>query len=124
MLDLNKMELPTEAGPTAGTGGGDVPACIKDYASGENVIARVDPVFTEHRFNAVPVRIIIDKDRQGKTHSLSQRISGSGKEPSPTPSEMEIQAVPAGPAAGRSGNRDYVWTRAPFNDAFAGESSD
>ncbi len=72
MLDLNKMELPTEAGPTAGLGGGDVPACIKDYASGENVIARVDPVFTEHRFNAVPVRIIIDKTGKVKhIHFLS-----------------------------------------------------
>jgi hypothetical protein len=62
MLDLNKMELPAEANPTGGTGGGDVPVCIKDYAREENVIARVDPVFSEHRFNAVPVRIIIDKE--------------------------------------------------------------
>lgn len=72
MLDLNKMELPAEANPTAGTGGGDVPVCIKDYASGENVIARVDPVFTGHRFNAVPVRIIIDKEGKVKhIHFLS-----------------------------------------------------
>ncbi len=62
MLDLNRIELPAEASPTGGTGGGDVPLCIKDYASGDHVIARVDPVFTEHRFNAVPVRIIIDKE--------------------------------------------------------------
>ena len=72
MLDLNKMELPAEAGPTAGTGGGDAPVCIKDYAQGENVIARADPVFTEHRFNAVPVRIIIDKEGRVKhVHFLS-----------------------------------------------------
>jgi hypothetical protein len=72
MLDLNRMELPTEANPTAGTGGGDVPVCIKDYARDENVIARVDPVFTEHRFNAVPVRIIIDKEGKVKhIHFLS-----------------------------------------------------
>jgi len=72
MLDLNKMELPAEANPTAGTGGGDVPVCIKDYASGENLITRVDPVFTEHRFNAVPVRIIIDKEGKVKhIHFLS-----------------------------------------------------
>ena len=70
MLDLNKMELPAEAGPTVGAG--DVPVCIKDYASGENVIARVDPVFTERRFNAVPVRIIIDKEGKVKhVHFLS-----------------------------------------------------
>jgi hypothetical protein len=72
MLELNKMELPAEANPTAGTGGGEVPVCIKDYASGDNVAARVDPVFTEHRFNAVPVRIIIDKEGRVKhIHFLS-----------------------------------------------------
>jgi hypothetical protein len=64
------MELPAEAGPTVGAG--DVPVCIKDYASGENVIARVDPVFAERRFNAVPVRIIIDKEGKVKhVHFLS-----------------------------------------------------
>ncbi len=64
MLDLNKMKLPAEVSATAGDGGGPFPVCIKDYARDENVVARVDPVFTEHRFNPVPVRIIIDK--QGK----------------------------------------------------------
>ncbi|MGA8493598.1 MAG: hypothetical protein WB711_24465 [Terriglobales bacterium] len=72
MLDLNHMELPAQASPTAATGGGDVPVCIKDYAEGGNVIARVDPVFTEHRFNAVPVRIIIDQEGRVKhVHFLS-----------------------------------------------------
>jgi hypothetical protein len=33
----------------------------KDYARDENVTTKVDPVFTEHKFNSVPVRIIIDK---------------------------------------------------------------
>lgn len=59
MLSLNRMKLPTEVSATAGDGGGPVPVCIKDYAR-ENVIARTDPVFTEHRFNPVPVRVIID----------------------------------------------------------------
>lgn len=72
ILDLSRMKLPGEASPTAGTGGGDSPVCIKDYARDENVIARVDPVFTQHRFNAVPVRIIIDKDGKVKhIHFLS-----------------------------------------------------
>jgi hypothetical protein len=57
--DLNKMKLPAEDSPT---GEGASPVCIKDYARGENVITRVDPVLTEHRFNAIPVRIIIDKE--------------------------------------------------------------
>jgi len=70
--EMNKMSLPEEAGPISGRGGGDVPVCIKDYASGENIMERVDPVFAERRFNPVPVRIIIDK--QGKVkhvHFLS-----------------------------------------------------
>lgn len=72
MLDLNKMELPADVGPTAGSGGGDAPVCIKAFAEGENVITRVNPVFTEHRFNAVPVRIIIDKEGKVKhVHFLS-----------------------------------------------------
>jgi hypothetical protein len=72
MLDLNRMELPAEATPPAGTGGNEVPVCIKDYASDEHVLTRVAPVFTEHRFNSVPVRIIIDKEGKVKhIHFLS-----------------------------------------------------
>ena len=72
ILDLNKMKLPAEASPTGGADRGAVPVCIKDYASDENVVARVNPVFTEHRFNPVPVRIIIDKEGKVKhIHFLS-----------------------------------------------------
>ena len=72
VLDLNKLKLPTEADPTAGTGGGGVPVCIKDYVRDENVIQRVEPVLTEHKFNPVPVRIIIDKEGKVKhIHFLS-----------------------------------------------------
>jgi hypothetical protein len=59
MRELNKMKLPAEDSLTQGE---TVPVCIKDYASGENVIARVDPILTERRFNAIPVRIVIDKE--------------------------------------------------------------
>src|SRR5205807_9273594 len=46
--DMNsKMKLPPEADSTGGAGGGSVPVCIKDYASGENVMERVEPVLTE-----------------------------------------------------------------------------
>jgi Gram-negative bacterial TonB protein C-terminal len=70
--DMNKMKLPADASPTAGMGGGAFPVCVKDYARDERVIAKVDPVFSEHRFNAVPVRIIIDKDGKVKhIHFLS-----------------------------------------------------
>jgi hypothetical protein len=69
---MNKMTLPDEAGPISGRGGGEVPVCVKDYASGENVLERVDPLFTERRFNPVPVRIIIDKEGKVKhIHFLS-----------------------------------------------------
>jgi hypothetical protein len=61
ILDMKNMTLPAEAGPTKGTGGGSVPVCIKDYANEEHVIERVEPIFSERRFNAIPVRIIIDK---------------------------------------------------------------
>jgi Gram-negative bacterial TonB protein C-terminal len=72
MLGLNNMKLPLEASSTGGAGGGAVPACVKNYARGENVIARVNPVFAEHRFNPVPVRIIIGKEGKVKhIHILS-----------------------------------------------------
>jgi hypothetical protein len=71
ILDLDKMKLPAEASPAAGIGG-DEPVCIKDYASSDNAIARVEPIFTEHRFNSVPVRIIIDREGKIKhIHFLS-----------------------------------------------------
>jgi hypothetical protein len=72
ILGMNRMTLPAEAGPTAGTGGDTAPVCIKDYAVPEHLTARVDPVFTEHRFNPVPVRIIIDAEGKVKhIHFLS-----------------------------------------------------
>jgi len=66
LLGMNKMTLLDDASPTGGAGGGSVPVCIKDYARDQNIIARVEPVFSEHRFNPVPVRIIIDKDGKVK----------------------------------------------------------
>jgi len=70
--EMDKMNLPAEAGSASGMGGGDVPICIPDYASGVNVVERVDPVFTERRFNPVPVRIIIDEEGKIKhIHFLS-----------------------------------------------------
>jgi hypothetical protein len=70
--EMNKMILPEEAGPISGRGGSDVPVCIKDHASGENVLERVEPVFAERRFNPVPVRIVIDKEGKVKhIHFLS-----------------------------------------------------
>ncbi len=62
VLDLNKMKLPSEADPGGGHSASGFPVCLKDYATDENLISKVDPILTEHRYNAVPVRIIIDKE--------------------------------------------------------------
>jgi hypothetical protein len=71
VLDMNRMKLPEDANPT-NAGGGAFPVCVKDYARGENLITRVEPIFSEHRFNPVPVRIIIDKEGKVKhIHFLS-----------------------------------------------------
>jgi hypothetical protein len=66
MQEMNTMVLPAEAGDTSGAGSGEFPVCIKDYAKGPNVVERVDPAFTEHKFYPVPVRIIIDKNGRVK----------------------------------------------------------
>jgi len=70
--DTNKMKLPDEAGLTAGMGGGAAPVCIRNYASDEHLVRKVDPILTDRRFNPVPVRIIIDTDGRVKhIHFLS-----------------------------------------------------
>lgn len=48
------------------------PICIRNYATADNVLQRVDPVLTGRRFNRIPVRFVID--RYGKVkyiHVLS-----------------------------------------------------
>ncbi|HXH38936.1 MAG TPA: energy transducer TonB [Thermoanaerobaculia bacterium] len=59
--DMSAMKLPADADPVSGTGGVDSPLCVPHYAEGANVTYRVDPAMTERKFNAVPVRVIIDK---------------------------------------------------------------
>lgn len=61
---MDKMTLPGDAGTTAGKGGGDSPVCIRDYATAETVLTRVEPVLEGRKYNPIPVRIVIDK--QGK----------------------------------------------------------
>jgi hypothetical protein len=71
--DMNgKMKLPAEAGSAGSVSGSNVPVCIKDYATDANLLERVEPVLTQQRHNAIPVRIIIDKDGKVKhIHFLS-----------------------------------------------------
>ena len=40
----------------------DAPACVADYASGDNIISKVDPVLLDRKYNSIPVRIVIDKN--------------------------------------------------------------
>jgi hypothetical protein len=49
--DLDAMKL-TDA---------NAPVCIADYAEAPNVTYKIDPVVTEQKYNAIPVRLIIDK---------------------------------------------------------------
>ena len=37
------------------------PVCVPDYAQGANVTYKVDPVFGDQKYNAIPVRVIIGK---------------------------------------------------------------
>jgi len=62
VLEMNKLNFLAEANPGTGAYGAEAPVCIRNYASAENVMERVDPVFVEHKFNPVPLRIIIDKE--------------------------------------------------------------
>jgi hypothetical protein len=70
--DMDRMTLPPEAGATAGTGGGDWPACVANYAKPENIVERVDPELKDRHFNEIPVRLMIDKRGRVKhVHVLS-----------------------------------------------------
>jgi hypothetical protein len=72
LLDLNKMKLPAEGSPASGKGGGDFPVCIKNYATPQNLMERVEPVLIDRKFNPIPVRIIINKEGKVKhVHFLS-----------------------------------------------------
>jgi hypothetical protein len=69
---MNTIGLSDGASPAGGVNENDAPVCVKDYANGENVLQRVDPILTEHKFNSIPVRIVIDKDGKVKhIHFLS-----------------------------------------------------
>jgi len=67
MLDAFAQQL-AKAGLPPDSGAADEPLCIADYATSPNLVSKVEPVFEERRFNAVPVRIIID--REGKVRHV------------------------------------------------------
>jgi hypothetical protein len=66
--NLRKENLFSASDSRQSGGASASPVCIKDYVREENLVARADPIFTGHRFNSVPVRIIVDK--RGKVRHI------------------------------------------------------
>jgi hypothetical protein len=62
---LEQLSLPEEASAdTMGTraDGSSVPVCVNDYATGANVVHRVEPEPAGNNFQKIPVRLIIAAD--------------------------------------------------------------
>ena len=91
--------------------------CIKDYANDENVITRVEPVFSEHRFNPVPVRIIIDKDGKVKHIHFLSAFPDQAKAISDALKQWQFKRYVRAGQPVRSGDRNYVWARGLSCDA-------
>jgi hypothetical protein len=68
MRNLNGMKLPPAEGASPSVSSDDTPVCVKGYANNENIIEKVDPVFAAQKYNAIPVRLIID--REGKVKHI------------------------------------------------------
>ncbi len=58
---MDALQSLQQSSPATGEGAGINPVCIKDYATGDSVLQRVEPVFANRKYNPVPVRITIDK---------------------------------------------------------------
>jgi hypothetical protein len=72
VAQMSAMKLPPEAGLSSGGGGDGEPICIKDYASGGNVLTRVEPMLASPRYNPIPVRVVIDvKGKVKHIHFIS-----------------------------------------------------
>ena len=63
---LNEMKF------GGGAADSEAPVCLAHYAVPANIVHREDPIFSEHRYNPIPVRVIIDRDGKVKhVHFLS-----------------------------------------------------
>jgi hypothetical protein len=58
---MDKMQVLEQPSSTDGRAASGSPVCVRDYATGDNILQRVEPVFSAHKFNPVPVRITIDR---------------------------------------------------------------
>jgi hypothetical protein len=66
MRGLNELKF------GVGAADSNSPVCLPNYATPNNVLHREDPVFSERRYNPIPVRVIIDRDGKVKhIHFLS-----------------------------------------------------
>jgi hypothetical protein len=71
---MDKVSLPAEASAESQgeSDGSAVPVCIKDYASGDNLIHQVAPVPAGPKFLRIPVRIVVGADGSVKhVHIIS-----------------------------------------------------
>ena len=65
---LARLSAPPESSARASDGTG-LPVCIKDYATGDNLVRRIEPRAAAPYFTRIAVRIIVDKDgRVEHTH--------------------------------------------------------
>jgi hypothetical protein len=70
LLETLTRNLDNLKSPPEGDAG--EPVCINGYASPATLLERVDPVFSEQRYNQIPVRVIIDREGKVKhVHFLS-----------------------------------------------------
>jgi hypothetical protein len=69
---VKKLEQLQSLDHSPASGPGDVPVCIHDYAAGDNITLKVDPIVNDRKFNRIPARIIIDKSGKVRhVHVLS-----------------------------------------------------
>src|SRR6476660_7634735 len=70
MLDdvVKTIEKLSPVAVEPGTTAPETPICIKDYASGSNVVHKVMPVLADRKYNSIPVRLTID--RYGKVKHI------------------------------------------------------
>jgi hypothetical protein len=61
---VERMQLSPAGG--SGPDENEVPLCIQDYATGPNLIHRVDPIFVGPKFTNIPARIVIDRNGRVK----------------------------------------------------------
>ena len=60
------------SGRAAAAADSDAPVCLANYATPANILHREDPIFSERRYNPIPVRVVIDRGGKVKhIHFLS-----------------------------------------------------